>query len=62
MLLNSDAGTGRIWRGCDMMIEKTELWITCERPIEGDGTAVRDSSGICIGTGRSEWDYGMNNA
>lgn len=24
-----------------MMIEKTELWITCEKIIEGDGTAVR---------------------
>lgn len=24
-----------------MKIEKTEVWITCERPLEGDGTAVR---------------------
>jgi hypothetical protein len=24
-----------------MMIEKTEIWITCESPIEADGTAVR---------------------
>lgn len=24
-----------------MNIEKTEIWITCERPIEADGTAVR---------------------
>lgn len=24
-----------------MMIEKTEIWITCEKTIEGDGTAVR---------------------
>ena len=24
-----------------MKIEKTEIWITCERPIEADGTAVR---------------------
>lgn len=23
------------------MIEKTEIWITCERPIEADGTAIR---------------------
>ncbi|MBI5326918.1 MAG: hypothetical protein HZB80_01280 [Deltaproteobacteria bacterium] len=24
-----------------MKIEKTEIWITCERPVEADGTAVR---------------------
>ena len=24
-----------------MMIEKTEIWITCERPLEGNGKAVR---------------------
>lgn len=24
-----------------MMIEKTEIWITCEKPLEGDGKAVR---------------------
>jgi len=24
-----------------MKIEKTEVWITCERPVEADGTAVR---------------------
>lgn len=24
-----------------MLIEKTEIWITCERPLECDGTAVR---------------------
>jgi len=24
-----------------MKIEKTEIWITCERPLEGDGRAVR---------------------
>lgn len=24
-----------------MEVEKTEIWITCERPIEADGTAVR---------------------
>jgi hypothetical protein len=28
---------GREW----MKIEKTEIWITCEKPLEGDGRAVR---------------------
>lgn len=27
------------WQGD--RVEKTELWITCERPLEGDGRAVR---------------------
>lgn len=25
----------------NMNIEKTEIWITCEKPLEGDGKAVR---------------------
>lgn len=24
-----------------MIIEKTDIWITCERPLEGDGRAMR---------------------
>jgi len=24
-----------------MKIEKTEVWITCDKPLEGDGNAVR---------------------
>jgi hypothetical protein len=28
-----------------MKIEKTEVWITCENPTEGDGTAVMGSKG-----------------
>ena len=24
-----------------MMVEKTEIWITCKKPLEGDGRAVR---------------------
>jgi hypothetical protein len=28
-----------------MQIEKTKIWITCDKPIETDRTAVRGSKG-----------------
>jgi hypothetical protein len=45
-LLSSDFWKSGIDTGTDnrhffMMIEKTEIWITCEKPIEAHGTAVR---------------------
>jgi hypothetical protein len=32
-----------------MEVEKTEIWITCERPQEGDGKAVRGFFGNLYG-------------
>jgi len=29
----------------EMQVEKTEIWITCEKPLEGDGRGVRGECG-----------------
>jgi len=42
----------------DIKIEKTEIWITCEQAIEGDGTAVRGFLGN-IYKNRSEFQEHM---
>jgi hypothetical protein len=42
-----------------MKIEKTEVWITCDKPLEGDGNAVRGFFGNLY-RDRPEFHGGIN--